>query len=136
MKSDRKQFAVVNGCKSELNAVNCGIPQGSLLGPRFFSFYGNDVPDQIREGEIDMYADDTTLFYIDPSVDAVYDGLNRILGDVHNWCRNNKFTIHSEKSEVMVITRNSPIGPLKPVFFSNKTLSYVNTSTCLGVGLD
>ena len=61
-----------------------------------------------------MYADDTsitTLFYIGPSVDAVCDGLNRILGDVHNWCRNNKLTIHSGKSEVMVINRNSPIGP-------------------------
>ena len=35
---DRKQFAVVNGCKSQLNAVKCGIPQGSLLGPKIFSF--------------------------------------------------------------------------------------------------
>ena len=83
-----------------------------------------------------MYADDTTLFYIGPSVDAVCDGLNRILGDVHNWCRNNKLTIHSGKSEVMVINRNSIIGPLKPVSFSNKILSYVNTSICLGVVID
>ena len=85
---DRKEFAVVNGCKSQLNAVKCGIPQGSLLGPRLFSF--NDLPDQIKEGEIDMYADDTTLFYIGPSADVVCDALNRILGDVHNWCRNDK----------------------------------------------
>ena len=28
-----------------------------------------------------MYADDTTLFYIGPSVDVVCDALNRILGD-------------------------------------------------------
>ena len=35
---DRKQFAVVNGCKSELNAVNCGIPQGSLLGQGYSLF--------------------------------------------------------------------------------------------------
>ena len=26
----------------------------------------NDLPDQIKEGEIDMYADDTTLFYLGP----------------------------------------------------------------------
>ena len=33
---DRKQFAVINGYESKLNAVNCGIPQGSHLGPRLF----------------------------------------------------------------------------------------------------
>lgn len=60
---DRKQYAVVNGCKSHLNAVNCGIPQGSSLGPRHFSFYVNDLPDQTKEGEIDMYTDDATLLY-------------------------------------------------------------------------
>ena len=31
----------------------------------------NDLPDQIKAGEIDMYADDKTLFYIGPSVDVV-----------------------------------------------------------------
>ena len=56
---DRRQFAVVNGCKSQLIAVKCGIPQGFLLGPRLFSFY--DSPDQINEEEIDMYADDTNI---------------------------------------------------------------------------
>ena len=107
---DRKQFAIVNGCKSELNDVNCGIPQGSLLGPRLFSVYVNDLPDQIKEGEIDMYADDTTRFYIGSSVDAVCDGLNRTLGDVHNWCRNNRLTIHNGKSEVMVINKKSSLA--------------------------
>ena len=130
---DRKQFAVVNVCKSQLNAVKCGIPQGSLLGRRLFSF--NDLPDQIKEGEIDMYADDTTLFYIGPSVDVVCDALNRVLGDVHNWCRN-KLTIHSGKSEVTVLNRNSFCGPLKPVILGDRILSYVNSSVCLGVVID
>ena len=129
-------FAVVNRCKSQLNAVKCSIPQGSLLGPRLFSFYVNDLPDQIKEGEIDMYAHDTTLFHTGPSVDVVCDALNRILGDVHNWCRNNKLTIQSGKPEVMVLNRNSFCGPLKPVTLGDKILSYVNISVCLGVVID
>ena len=38
------------------------MPQGSLLSPRLFAFYVNDLPDQIKEGKIDMYAHETTLF--------------------------------------------------------------------------
>ena len=64
------------------------------------------------------------------------DALNRILGDVHNWCRNNKLNIHSGKSEVMVLNRNSFCGPLKPVTLGDKILSYVYSSVCLGVVID
>ena len=64
------------------------------------------------------------------------DALNRLLGGVHNWCRNNKLAIHSGKSEVMVLNRNSFCGPLKPVILGDKILSYVNSSVCLGVVID
>ena len=96
----------------------------------------NDLPNQIKQRQIDMYADNTTLFYIGPSVDVVCDALNRILGDVHNWCRNIKLTIHSGKSEVMVLNRNSFCGPLKPVTLGHKILSYVYSSVCLGEVID
>ena len=80
-----------------------------------FSLF-NDLPDQIKEGEIDMYADDTTLFYIGPSVDVVCGALIRVLEHVHNWCRNNKLTIHSGKSEVMVLNRNRFCGPRNQLY--------------------
>ena len=107
------------------------IPPGS----KTFLLLTN-LPDQIKEGEIDMYADYTTLFYMGPSVDVVCDALNRLLGDVRNWCRNNKLTIHSGRSEVMVLNRNSFCGPLKPVILGDKILSYVNSSVYLGVVID
>ena len=43
----------------------------------------------------------------------------------------NSPTIHSGKSEVMVLNRNSFCGPLKPVTLGDKILSYVNSSVCL-----
>lgn len=56
------------------------------------------------------------------------DGLNCILGDVYNCCRNNKLIIYSGRLEVMVFNRDSFIGFLKFVLFGNKFLSYVNIS--------
>ena len=40
--TNRKQYCQVNGHKSSLKTVHCGIPQGSCLGPLLFILYVND----------------------------------------------------------------------------------------------
>ena len=95
---DRRQFAVVNGCSSQTKPVTCGVPQGLLLGTRLFTYYINDLSDSITEGNLNMYADGTTLHFIGNNVDEVVDGLNQALSKILLWCRNNKLTIHAGKS--------------------------------------
>ena len=75
------------------------MPQGSLLGPRFFSYYVNNLPDAITEGELAMYADDTNLSVVGDNVEVVSDKLNKALASINLWCKNNKLTIHTGKSE-------------------------------------
>ncbi|PFX16391.1 RNA-directed DNA polymerase from mobile element jockey [Stylophora pistillata] len=79
--SDWCQCTLVNGYISDLTLVQYGIPQGSLLGPRLYTIYVNDLPDAITLGNVLMCADDTTIYCIGKSFDEVCLNLNKVLDD-------------------------------------------------------
>jgi len=60
--SDRQQFVTVNGVKSDLTSISCGIPQGSVLGPTFFLQYINDFHLCSILFDFHLFADDANLF--------------------------------------------------------------------------
>ena len=41
--TDRQQYVVFDGNVSETRGINCGVPQGSILGPLLFITSVNDI---------------------------------------------------------------------------------------------
>jgi len=55
------QLVHLGGCVSDMALMKYGVPQGSILGPLFFTVFINDLPLHVSSSEIDLYADNTTI---------------------------------------------------------------------------
>ena len=60
--SDEKHVSI-NGYNSDLMPVDCGVPQGSVLGPLLFLSYINDLYKAMQYCKVHHFADDTNLFH-------------------------------------------------------------------------
>ena len=60
--TNRYQYVHFENCKSDLLEIKTGIPQGSILGPLFFSILINDIVNSSSKLSFLMYADDTTIY--------------------------------------------------------------------------
>ena len=58
---NRSQQVTINGEISDMNAISCGVPQGSILGPLLFLIYINDMNKAIKNCSVFHFADDTNL---------------------------------------------------------------------------
>ena len=129
---ERSQYVNVNGVRH----IAIGVAQGSLMGPRLFAIYVNDLPNSSEIGCICMFADDTTISYIGKEVEETIDALNHILNDFRVWCCKNHLNVHTGKTVSMLFFSHAFVGPLRPLMFGNSYIHFTTKSTCLGVEID
>lgn len=102
--SQRKQRAVLNGVRAAWSNVRAGVPQGSILGPLLFILFVNDLPSVVRHSEVNLYADDTTVYVADVDPIVVRDKLTEDLNAVACWIDNNGLRMNVSKTNLLVLS--------------------------------
>ena len=103
--ADRHQLAYLGGCVSEMGLMKHGVPQGSILGPLFFTVFINDLPLHVSSSEIDLYADDTTITSSADcgSMGRLQESLNTSVSEVFNWALANRLPLNEKKTKVLTV---------------------------------
>uniref|UniRef100_A0A3P9MAR3 Reverse transcriptase domain-containing protein n=1 Tax=Oryzias latipes TaxID=8090 RepID=A0A3P9MAR3_ORYLA len=102
---DRKYFVEIGSCVSDYMGLNCGVPQGSILGPLLFNLYMLPLGQLIRSNNISYhnYADDTQIYVsLTTGEYGPVDSLNHCLQQISAWMQNNFLQLNSDKTEVIV----------------------------------
>ena len=59
--SNRQQYVSIDDVNSPISHINCGVPQGSILGPLLFLIYINDIVNSSPILSFVLFADDTNI---------------------------------------------------------------------------
>ena len=102
----------------------------------FSLYFTNDLSPAVRSGYVFMYADDTSIFCIGQSTDLTFALLNKALQEVYRWCLVNRLTPHPGKTEVMIISKKTIMGPLPSLLQGDSVLRYVTKTRLLGMTVD
>ena len=138
--TERQQHVSVNNSKSSFKPVSCGVPQGSILGPLLFLLFINDLPLYTCNVFTDLYADDTTLYFVHPSQDVIEQNLQTALNELQIWCKNNGMVLNSAKTKVMFVTTNQRrqrlVNDNLELFYNDNALHTITNDKILGVFVD
>ena len=103
---NRKQYVVFNNINSEITDIRCGVPQGSILGPLFFSICINDFKNASNKCKFLMYADDTTIYFNIEDFDTnnLEAEINTVFSHCHRICRDLNLRTISSNFIIQIFT--------------------------------
>ena len=106
---NRKQYTEFENHKSDILNLQCGVPQGSILGPLLFLIYINDITHVSPHLSYILFADDTTLLYADKNLDDIFSMYNAELPKLLTWLHSNKRSLNISKTNYIVFHNHNKL---------------------------
>ena len=132
---NRQQYVTYNGETSNMQKIQCGVPQGSILGPLLFLIYINDLANVCSHTMPIFFADDSNLFLNGTDPTNIEAKLNNELAQIAEWLKVNKLALNIDKTSCMLFGNKKGYSKVK-FCLQGKQITQVSTIKFLGVMID
>lgn len=131
----------MGGFRSEVNVVQSGVPQGSILGPLLFNIYVYPLGQLLRSLGLNFhfYADDTQIYiHFRPNEIVPVNFLSECISKMKEWMTDNFLCLNSEKTEIMLVGSPHQLRKVEPVTLAldGSTVEFQSKLRNLGVIFD
>ena len=108
--SGRSQSVLIDGCMSPPLSIQCGVPQGSILGPLMYILFTNEMPELVHSyktpqkcGGTVCYVDDATYSVGHTDPDTLSTKLSEQYDIIADYMADNRLVINADKTHVVVM---------------------------------
>ncbi|XP_071944670.1 uncharacterized protein [Antedon mediterranea] len=116
------QHVCIGDAISKASFLNFSVPQGSVLGPQWFTIYLHQIRDIISKYDLcyHVYADDTQIYIsFKPTMkhsDISLELLQHCIYELRVWMKNNFLKLNDEKTEFVLFGSKQQLEKLPPSF--------------------
>ena len=121
--SNRKQCVCHDDHKSDFENINCGVPQGSTLGPLCFGVYINDLPNAVSENCV-LFADDAAFIIDSSDLADLFRRIQQLFNDIARYLEYNCLAANDTKSKLMMFSSHV-VAELPDFVFSHDKFKLV-----------
>ena len=131
----RVQCVQVEDSVSTCLDFSCGVPQGSVLGPKLFILYINDIVKVSDVLKLILFADDTNILCSGTDLNQLVNLVNHEMSKLHMWFNINKLSLNLLKTKFILFGKRG-LNKSINLNVDDTMIERVNEHKILGVTVD